>query len=68
MHSVTGIYAVFLITAFAVFYLLRQIPRRQFVLKVIFKLPLFLILTMVIAFLILNLNKNQFLDLHTNHS
>lgn len=68
VHSVTGIYAVFLITAFAVFYLLRQIPPRQFVLKVIFKLPLFLILTMVIAFLILNLNKNQFLDLHTNHS
>ena len=67
-HSSIGVYVVFILVAFAVFYLLKQIPPGGLFLKIIFKFPLFLILTMVIAFLFLNLNKNQFLDLHTNHS
>ena len=68
-HSLTPIYVVFIIAALIGFQLMRLITPRGFsILKAIIKLPLFLIFTMIIAFLIITQAKKQFIDLHTKHS
>jgi hypothetical protein len=68
-HSLTPIYVVFIIAALIGFQLMRLITPRGFsIVKAIIKLPLFLIFTMIIAFLIITQAKKQFIDLHTKHS
>ena len=67
-HSLTSIYVAFIIAAFIGFQLMRMITPRGFSLfKSILKLPLFLIFTMVFAYLIIYPNRKQFIDLHTKH-
>ena len=68
-HSLTPIYTVFIIAAIITFQLMRMITSNGFsLLKIIFKLPIFLILTFLIAFLIIYPAKKQFINLHTKHS
>ena len=68
-HSLTYIYVVFIIAAIIGFQLMRKITPSGFSLfKSLLKLPLFLLFTMAIAFLIIYPAKKQFIDLHTNHS
>jgi len=68
-HSLTPIYTVFIIAAIITFQLMRMITSDGFsLLKIIFKLPIFLILTFLIAFLIIYPAKKQFINLHTKHS
>ena len=68
-HSLTPINVVFIIAAVIGFQLMRMItPSGYSFLKCIIKLPLFLLFTILIAFLIINPSKKHFIDLHTNHS
>ena len=68
-HSLIPIYTVFIIAAIIAFQLMRMITSGGFsLLKIIFKLPIFLILTIMIAFLIIYPAKKQFINLHTKHS
>ena len=68
-HSLMPIYVVFLIAALVGFQLMSRITPSGFSLfKSIFKLPLFLILTLLIAAMIIYPAKSQFIDLHSKHS
>ena len=67
-HSLMSIYISFIIAAFIGFQLMRLITPSGFSLfNSIFKLLLFLLLTMIIAYLIIYPNRKQFIDLHTKH-
>jgi hypothetical protein len=68
-HSLAPIYTVFIIAALIGFNLMRMITPQGFSLaKLFLKLPLLLIFTCLIAFLIIYPGKKQFIDLHTRHS
>ena len=68
-HSLIPINIVFIIAAIIGFQLMRMITPSGFsLLKIIIKLPLFLLFTILIAFIIINPTKKQFIDLHTKHS
>ena len=68
-HSLMPIYVVFIIAALVGFQLMSKITPSGFSLfKSIFKLPLFLIFTLLIAAMIIIPAKNQFIDLHSKHS
>ena len=68
-HSLTPIYTVFFIALLIGYNLMKMITPKGFSLaKMIFKLPILLIFTCLIAFLIIYPAKKSFINLHTKHS
>ena len=67
-HSLTQITTIFIIASMIAFQLTRMITPSGFsILKTLFKFPIFLIFTAIIAMAIIYPLKKQLIDLHTNH-
>ena len=68
-HTLTRIYASFIISAFIAYRILSLLtPSGSFLSQILSRLPLFLIYTILIGLFIIVHAKSQFIDLHTKHS